>query len=231
MSEFLIAHRETMGDEGGSSFNPNDTGNIVVNGAVTIPTYMGVAPRYWGNWHGFALIKQTVDSMPTKPAYGTEAFKVWHKALDSSLSQNATLQQHVLDFYKVNFWTPYRLAEILVQSVANWLYNHIVNGGARGVQWMQEAAGVAADGKIGPATLRAINSADPEALLQEATDVAAFYRLDRAADDPTQIQFLPSWLRRDGVSDGEIRQVMSMAKDGLSYTEVSALKRMIKATV
>jgi murein L,D-transpeptidase YcbB/YkuD len=95
--------------------------------------------------------------------------------------------------------------------------------------WIQEAAGVTADGVIGPQSIRAINAADPKALLQEAEDVAAFYRLDKAEADPSQIQFLPSWLRRDGVSAKEIQQVMQVAKTGLTYDKVAELKEMIKA--
>ncbi|WP_168205904.1 putative peptidoglycan-binding domain-containing protein [Geobacter sp. FeAm09] len=113
--------------------------------------------------------------------------------------------------------------------MAAWLYDHVVNGGARGARWLQEAAGVAADGKVGSATIAAINAADPAVLLRAAEAVAAFYRLDRAAADPTQVQFLPSWLRRDGVSQEKIGTVMQAAKDGLTYTEVAGLKEMIKA--
>ena len=162
--------------------------------------------------------------------YSSPGYDSWVKYLDKALAANATLQRLVDSFFKSGYWDAHRLDEVQDQAVAEWIYDHAVNGGARGVMWVQEAIGVKADGKVGPITMKAINAMEPAALLQEAEDVAAFYRLDRAAADPSQIQFLPSWLRRDGVSAAEIREVMRLAKDGLTYAEVAYLKRMIKAT-
>ena len=129
---------------------------------------------------------------------------------------------------KTNFWDKYRLSEVTDQAVAAWIYDHVVNGGSRGAMWIQEAAGVTADGAIGPQTIRSINAADPAALLRKACDLAAFYRLDRTSADPSQIRFLPSWLRRDGVPAEEIEQVMQFAKAGLTCDKVAELKEMIK---
>jgi lysozyme family protein len=220
MADFNAAHKKVMGNEGGYANNPADAGG---------ETYKGIARNFWKNWGGWKYIDGVKANAVPQPAYGTTAYRNHVAYLSGCLAGLTSLQQMVLDFYKQNFWDKYRLPEVNDQSVATWLYDHVVNGGARGVQWMQEAAGVTADGKVGSATIVAINAADPAALLQDAEDMAAFYRLDRAAADPSQIQFLPSWLRRDGVSSAEITQVMQAAKDGLAYAEVSTLKEMIKA--
>src|SRR5690606_3299953 len=43
-------------------------------------------------------------------------------------------------------------------------------GPARGARWLQEALGVAADGKIGPKTLQATAKSDPIAVIHAACD-------------------------------------------------------------
>jgi len=156
---------------------------------------------------------------------------LWIKRLNASLAQIPALQTAVDDFYRAQFWDANKLTSVQSQQVANWIYDHAVNAGAAGIKWAQEAAGVKADGKIGYITIEALNTMDPAVFLREAEDVAAFYRLDRALAKPSQIQFLPSWLRRDGVSTEEIRQVMAMAKNGLTVDEVKALKGLIEETV
>jgi Putative secretion activating protein len=219
VADFNKAHLEVMGNEGGYVNNPDDAGG---------ETYKGIARKFWPSWSGWKLIDDLKRSLPLQPRYGSTAYRDWARKLNAIAEKAPALQRMVLDFYLVNFWEKFRCGEILDQKTATWLYDHVVNGGARGAQWMQEAAGVTADGDIGPKSIAAINSADPVRLLQGAKDVAAFYRLDRAAANPSQIQFLPSWLRRDGVSEAEIREVMQAAKDGLTYTEVVNLKQMIK---
>jgi len=220
MANFTTAHKVIMSNEGGYSNSPADAGG---------ETYKGIARKFWPAWSGWKYIDGVKANTISPPVYGTSAYRNYVAYLDKCLAALTSLQQLVHDFYQKNFWDRYRLSEINDQSVATWLYDHVVNGGSRGIEWVQEAVGVAADGKVGPATIAAINAADPVVLLQDAEDVAAFYRLDRAAADPSQVQFLPSWLRRDGVSAEEISQVMQSAKDGLTYAEVARLKEMIKA--
>jgi lysozyme family protein len=220
-----------MRDEGGSSFNPHDKGNVVTSGIVTVPTYKGIAPVFWGGWRGFAIIKQAITNMTTMPTYGTSAFRNWRDHLDSILARNEVLQRCVLEFYEANFWRVNRLGEIVSQPVATWAYNHIVNGGARGVKWLQSVAGVTPDGSIGPKTIAAINAMDPAELLRLAEDEAGCYRLQKAHDDATQIQFLPFWLRRDGLSNEEIQRIMAAVKDGeLDDAELASLQQMIEVT-
>ena len=200
MADFLIAHKETMGDEGGYANNPADHGG---------ETYKGIARRFWGSWPGWHAIDAYKENVAAQPAYGTAAYSAWVKALNASLAGNAVLQQSVLTFYQANFWDANHLGEITDQRVGTWLYNHIVNGGGRGVQWIQAAAGVPADGSIGPKTLAAINAADPAALLGTAMDNAVAYRLAKVKAEPDQRQFLHSWLERDGVPEARIQQVMA----------------------
>jgi len=221
MADFSKAHREVMGNEGGYANNPADTGG---------ETYKGIARKHHPSWAGWVFIDKAKKTVTKQPAYGTSSWREWVRQFNAVLQCDNTLQGWVLSFYRANFWDANRCGDVVDQRVATWLYDHVVNAGGRGAKWMQEAAGVKADGAIGPKSIAAINAADPAQLLQEAEDVAAFYRLDRAVADASQIQFLPSWLRRDGVSKAEIDQVMKAAKDGLTYAEAVALKSMIQAT-
>ena len=200
MAYFLIAHKLTMGDEGGYANNPSDHGG---------ETYKGIARKFWGSWPGWLVVDKYKKGVAAQPPYGSAAYASWVKALNLVLAQDPVLQQSVLNFYQENFWQANHLNEILDQNVANWLYNHIVNGGARGAMWLQAAAGVAPDGAIGSKSIAAINAVDPVALLDRAMDNAVAYRLAKVRAEPDQAQFLRSWLARDGVSESKIRLVMA----------------------
>lgn len=232
MADYKAARAKTDRNEGGCSFNPNDKGNIVVKGVVTIPTYKGIAPVFWKNWRGFAIITVTIkDTMVNMPKYGTTEHRTWCSHLNKKLADNPTLQKYVDEFYETNFWHANRLGEIINQDVAEWLYDHAVNGGARGIMWAQMAAKVKPDGSMGPLSVKAINAMDPADFLSRVEDIAGAYRLDKAHDDPSQIQFLGSWLSRDGQPPEIIAMVKAAARDGkLDDAEVESLKTAMAAT-
>jgi len=223
MSEFLPAHQATMGDEGGWANNPADHGG---------ETYKGIARKFWGHWQGWDIVDQIRKAaMGPKPIYGGPGYSLWVKLLNKKLAENDGLQSLVRIFYFNNFWTANRLNQVNDQGVATWLYNHIVNGGGRGVKWMQIAARVTPDGGIGPKTIAAINATPPAELLARAEDVAGAYRLDVAHKDPSQIQFLTSWLTRDGQPPEIVAMVRAAARDGeLDAREVAQLKQAMEAT-
>lgn len=219
MATFEIARRITARFEGGYANNPADVGG---------ETYKGIAR----NFHPQQSVWRFVDMAKSElgaPTAGNRA--AWVRQLNANLEGIPALQTAVDEFYRANFWDRFKLTSIQEQSIANWIYDHAVNAGVRGIKWAQETAGVKIDGIIGYHSIEAINAMGPLKFLRKAEDVAAFYRLDRALDRPDQIQFLPSWLRRDGVSAEEIREVMAMAKNGLTMTEVQALKGLIEETV
>ena len=72
-------------------------------------------------------------------------------------------------------------------------FDAAVNSGvSRGAKWLQTALGVAADGKIGPATLAAARKAHPEAVIDRATSA----RLAWLRTLPTWGRFGKGWVRR-----------------------------------
>ncbi|NVO00015.1 MAG: N-acetylmuramidase [Geobacteraceae bacterium] len=206
MADFLKSYYKTAINEGGYANNEADAGG---------ETYCGIARHFWPRWAGWQLI----DALKTA------------KTFPANLKNIPALSKLVLEFYAKNFWDANRLGEIINQDVADWLYDHAVNGGGRGIQWIQEAAGVTADGDIGNKTIAAINAADPVALLHKSMIVASLYRLEKAHDRPSQIQFLHSWLERDGLAPELIKLVLAEAKDDgvLDDNELADLKRRICA--
>lgn len=225
MADFIQAHRMTMGEEGGYANNPNDDGG---------ETYKGMSRKFFGKLPLWKIVDRHKSQLPPQPVYNMtdgSPYRAWVRNLNTRLQADTELQEKVLAFYREVFWNSNNLGSIVVQRVANWLYDHAVNGGGRGIKWMQTAAGVKADGAIGIKTVTAINAADPDVLLARAEDEAAIYRLKRAHEKPSQIQFLPSWLKRDGVSREEIRKVMFAASDGeISLKELKELTELIIAT-
>lgn len=222
MPDFNKIHVTTMKAEGGYANNPADAGG---------ETYKGIARKMHPTWSGWKYIDGVKALMTTQPAYGTGAYQNWVRYLNAKLAELNQLQGAVVLFYRVNFWDANRLGEITDEPIAAWLYDHVVNAGARGIMWGQLAARVKPDGKLGPVSIAAINAADPVALLNRMEDIAGEYRLDRAHDKPSQIQFLTSWLRRDGQPEEIIAMVRKAAADGrLDDSEVAKLKAEMAAT-
>lgn len=221
MAVFEPAYKKTNNTEGGYANNPADAGG---------ETYKGIARKMHPKWAGWKYVDGVKALATVQPSYGTGSYFNWVKYLNAKLAELAQLQRAVLDFYRANFWDANRLGEILNQDVAEWVYDHVVNAGARGAMWIQLAAQVKPDGGIGIKSLAAINAANPVDLLNRAEDIAGAYRLDRAAAKPSQIQFLTSWLTRDGQPPTIIAMVKKAASDGLlDVTEVATLKSAMDA--
>lgn len=222
MPDFITIHNATMKIEGGYANNPADPGG---------ETYKGIARKSHPAWSGWKYIDGVKALTTAMPHYGTTSYKNWVAYLNGKLAQLNQLQAAVVDFYRANFWAANRLGEIANEDVAAWIYDHIVNGGKRGVIWAQLAARVTPDGKMGPKTIAAINETDPGQLLRRMEDIAGVHRLDRAHDNPSQIQFLVGWLRRDGQPESIIALVRAAARDGIiDCAEVASINAAMEAT-
>lgn len=222
MAVFEIADRIRKANEGGWVHNPNDAGG---------ETAFGWSRKFWPKLRIWPIIDSYKKKFTTQPAYGTASYGNWSKAFNNILRNDLTLMKYVDLAFKEVFWDANRLGMIKNQEIANWLYDHAVNAGGRGIRWMQLAARVTPDGAIGSKTLVAINTSDPEKLLQRAEDIAGAYRLDRAHEDPTQISFLMSWLKRDGQPETILEHVRQLSRDGeLDDGEVALLKAQMENT-
>lgn len=170
MADFKTSLKHTLQYEGGYGNNPNDTGK---------ETYRGVSRVFWPNWGGWRLI----DQHKSNPG--------WQKRLDA----DASLQSLVEEFYRANFWNAVRGDLIANQAVADALFDAAVNLGiGRAIRYMQEVCGVAVDGKIGPATILAINSkADANGAFRARWKQ---HYQKRIAEDPKNEVFKNGWFRR-----------------------------------
>lgn len=101
-------------------------------------------------------------------------------------------QSLAMDIYRREYWAPVR-ADELPPAVRYAVFDAAVNSGVtQAVRWLQRAVGVADDGRIGPVTLAAVQSANPEATLRRM--------LALRLDFMTRLQNWPSfsrgWARR-----------------------------------
>lgn len=104
-------------------------------------------------------------------------------------------EEQATDIYWKEYWLPSK-AENLPAGVGEVIFDISVNNGrSRAHKWLQEAVGVAADGIIGPWTLRAVSEEDPKALTKELLDHREqFYH---SIAKGSQARYLRGWLNRN----------------------------------
>lgn len=191
MADFEQAFNKVVRAEGGWVNNPKDSGG---------ETYIGVSRNNWPKWAGWRIIDEIKASLTVQPTFGTSAYRNWVGYLDGLLKASLTLQTHVKSFYLANFWG--KLGEINDQRVSEEVFDKHVNCGGVALKWLQRAAGVTADGVIGPKSIEAINSKDPAALLWAFNAAAKDYYEDIIDRRPDQEQFRKSWMSRLKNYDG-----------------------------
>lgn len=105
--------------------------------------------------------------------------------------RNLTRQQ-IEDIYRQDYFIPVH-GDDLPLPLAMVAFDAAVNAGVRrSVVWLQQSAGVTADGMLGDVTLRALNGGSPSVL---ANDALA-RRLDYYAGLPNWTKFGLGWARR-----------------------------------
>jgi len=72
----------------------------------------------------------------------------------------------------------------------------VISGPGRAVKQLQTALGVNADGRLGPATLGALATADPKRVLERQLAARDTYARSIVAHDPSQAKYLKGWLNR-----------------------------------
>ena len=128
-------------------------------------TNLGVTQRVWEDW-----VKHPV----------TEA------------DMKALKPDAVAPLYQANYWARVK-GDNLPAGVDYCVFDASVNSGvSRAVKWLQTAAGTAADGAIGPATLGAVAEKQPDVLVKEY----CAQRLKFLQGLPTWNTFGKGWSRR-----------------------------------
>lgn len=101
-------------------------------------------------------------------------------------------QMEVADIMQAYYWLPARCEDmptLLGVAVFDCAYNCGVD---EAIRMLQKCLGVIVDGVIGPVTMKAIDNADPVALLHDYLEARrAFYYADTS-----QAEYLAGWLNR-----------------------------------
>ena len=109
--------------------------------------------------------------------------------------QTLTAAQAMI-FYEINFWKPL-YDEIEDQFVANKLFDlGVLFGIGTAVEYIQGVLKLTPDGLFGPATLAAVNEAEPFSLLTAYKTVLAQHAINIGSERPAERQFVVGWMRR-----------------------------------
>lgn len=175
MANFQTAQKIVANNEGGYSFDKDDTGG---------ETAFGLTRRDWPNWHGWAIVdayKRNFD----------------HNIAIQKINADTSLKQLASDLFKTNYWDVIKGDWINDQQIGNQCYDTAINmGTGRAAEFMQKAAGVTVDRIIGHGTIDAINK------MEAKTFYNAFLALRKAKYDsiisanPIQAKFKASWYSR-----------------------------------
>lgn len=104
--------------------------------------------------------------------------------------------------YRTRYWDAVQ-GDVLPAGVDVVVFDAAVHSGPRqAVRWLQQALGVAADGRIGPVTMAALAAADPASLIRAMTS----RRLAMLETLPGAGRFGRGWTRRvNGARDAALR--------------------------
>lgn len=107
-----------------------------------------------------------------------------------------TNQDAVNRVLKPHYWDRWRADEIVNQSIANILVDWVWASGANGIRIPQQILGVTVDGVVGPKTIAALNSKDPEALFAQIRQARVNFIEDICRKRPANKKFRSGWLNR-----------------------------------
>lgn len=108
-----------------------------------------------------------------------------------------------IDIYRRDYWKKYRLDDVQDEEIAEYIFDMVVNhGGSNAIKMVQRTVNafiksdIEVDGGMGPLTLAAINSVNPERLLLGLIGERARFYLNLATRKEAMSKFLGGWLNR-----------------------------------
>jgi len=105
-------------------------------------------------------------------------------------------REEALAFYRQDFWEAARCGD-MPPTVALTLFDARVNHRPlTAARLVQEALGVATDGRIGPVTIQAAHNANPQRYLKNHLGYRARLYSDLVAANSSQARFLRGWFNR-----------------------------------
>lgn len=113
--------------------------------------------------------------------------------------------------YRIEFWD--KVSMIPDDSLAIKVFDAGINIGIkRAIQMLQECVGTKQDGIIGPITLNAVKTKDPNVLLRCFVNRLELYYYEIAYRNPTMDKFLKGWLTRAKRTPGNLELQKMRAK-------------------
>jgi len=97
---------------------------------------------------------------------------------------------------KKYYWDRWQADKINNQQVANILVDWLWCSGKWGIVIPQRILGVAADGIVGPVTIKSVNSANPYKFLIKIYNARVIFILNIIKKDPSQKRFERGWFNR-----------------------------------
>lgn len=177
MADFLPAFKLVRKHEGNYVNHYLDRGG---------ETYAGIARKFWPTWQGWAAIDKLKASGATLVA-----------------NQLITEAEPFVQLFYNQLWNGHRFDLIQNQSIANLLFDWLVNSGTLAIRKTQEVLnakfggdGLLVDGNIGPKTALVINAAKADKLYAALwNERKGFY--ERIVErKPNQVAFLRGWMNR-----------------------------------
>jgi len=103
--------------------------------------------------------------------------------------------EEVYNLYKELYWDKH--GDDLPAGIDYAVFDSAVNMGVgRASKLIQEAVGVTADGVLGPASLSAIQKADPKELIEKFSALKESFYHGIVERKPDQVKYLKGWLNR-----------------------------------
>jgi len=100
------------------------------------------------------------------------------------------------DVYFRKYWLAAKCDKIDGRVAVLHFDSAVNHGVGKAAKFLQKAAGVEADGVIGPGTLGAVNAADPIELCELICDQRAKFYDDIIKNKPSQEKYRKGWMRR-----------------------------------
>lgn len=175
MANFSNLKRFILSFEGGYVNDPDDSGGET-NKGITIKTWRGA---------GFDTFKKIPVLQVGKKCY-TNVTKSLYEMTDA---------QWELVFKKY-YWDRWKADEIQNQSIANLLVDWVWASGVWGIKMPQTLLKVTQDGIVGPKTLNALNSQEPEQLFKRLVREREAYIERLILRSPKNKKFEKGWYRR-----------------------------------
>lgn len=115
----------------------------------------------------------------------------------------AITEEQWMHIFKVYFWDKWRADEIKDQSLANILVDWVWASGPATIKRVQRILSVSVDGVVGPKTIAAVNSKDPQTLFASIKYLRQSYINSIAVG--TQARYKNGWNRRlNGIQYGKL---------------------------